>query len=279
MSPVDEYGNLNDARRGQNNAHEGFYIDDIIIGWSERGEIITGATTNTDFFSVPQDPDPLAPVQSLRGPYQLEIRRGHEYASIPDPLNPGIAISSTFDPNTQFVPGATLGIPSSSDDFESGDFAALNWVVDDGDSPWTVEDNFGNFGIPRTFEAQSGPLDRGDESIMSVSATTGEGLLTFRQFFTPDPGSDDRFLVFIDGENLTGPDWIVTTADGADTGFRNVSIPITAGPHTIEFVYRKLATGTDGAGSVLVDDIIFPSPSGGYIRGDRNIEREPRSNS
>ena len=270
-SPVDEYGNLNDALRGQNNAQEGFYIDDIIIGWSERGEIITGATTNTNFFSVPQDPDPMAPVESLRGPYQLEIRRGNEHASIPDDLNPGIAISSTFDPNVQFVPGAVLGLPTSTDDFEAGDFSGLSWVANGGDSPWTVEDNLANLGVPRTFEAQSGPVDRGESSVLSVSVTTGEGQLKFRQFFTPDSPSDDRFLVFIDGEGLAGADWEVTAAD---TGFRDVSIPISAGPHSVEFVYRKLASGTDGVGSVLIDDIEFPSTSGGYIRGDRNIERE-----
>jgi len=44
-TPVDGYGSLNATNnnflRGQNNAYEGFYVDDIIIGWTERGEMMT----------------------------------------------------------------------------------------------------------------------------------------------------------------------------------------------------------------------------------------------
>lgn len=59
--------------RGQDNNHEGFYIDDIIIGLAERGESASGATTATGFVT-----NPLG-TGNTSGAYQLEIRRGPAY--------------------------------------------------------------------------------------------------------------------------------------------------------------------------------------------------------
>nr|WP_052303618.1 GEVED domain-containing protein [Pirellula staleyi] len=59
--------------RGQDNNHEGFYIDDIIIGLAERGESASGATTATGFVV-----NPLG-TGNTSGAYQLEIRRGPAY--------------------------------------------------------------------------------------------------------------------------------------------------------------------------------------------------------
>jgi len=63
-------------RRGQNNDFEGVYIDDIIIGLAERGEMVTGAVNDTNYI----DNAALQPNETLAGSYQLEIRRGPDYA-------------------------------------------------------------------------------------------------------------------------------------------------------------------------------------------------------
>jgi hypothetical protein len=61
---------------------EGFYIDDIVVGFTERGEMVTSSGNNSGFFAVPQPPAAVAPnPELLIGPYQLEIRRAQEYAS------------------------------------------------------------------------------------------------------------------------------------------------------------------------------------------------------
>jgi hypothetical protein len=57
------------------NAYEGVYIDDLIIGFAERGEIATNAVPNAAFTLNPQVGD--NPI--LVGSYQVEIRRGPEY--------------------------------------------------------------------------------------------------------------------------------------------------------------------------------------------------------
>ncbi len=100
--------------RGTANNYEGFYVDDIMVGFAERGEMVTGATAQTAFFDV-NTPDPVtAPSQSLSGPYQLEIRRGSEYA---EQIPSGSTIYQLFDTNDRLIPsqgnssgfGATIG--------------------------------------------------------------------------------------------------------------------------------------------------------------------------
>ncbi|MEJ7591421.1 MAG: pre-peptidase C-terminal domain-containing protein [Planctomycetaceae bacterium] len=134
---LDEYGNLNDPRRGQNNAFEGFYIDDLIIGWTERGEAITAATNNTAVFTVPQDPGEMAPQQILTGPYQLEIRRGYEFGAPGDADEPGIQIGTTVDTNRQFIP-ADLGWLLLRKILNQGRLRLSGGNLS-GDSPWRIQ--------------------------------------------------------------------------------------------------------------------------------------------
>ena len=62
--------------RGMDNLHEGVYVDDLIIGFAERGELVFEPPANTEFMANPFPPEGT---QILVGPYQLEIRRGDEY--------------------------------------------------------------------------------------------------------------------------------------------------------------------------------------------------------
>ena len=99
--------------RFTNNDFEGFYIDDIIIGFAERGEIVANAPANqTGFTEIGTPIDAEYPAQSLTGKYQLEIRRGTEYgvepyqtttSIVPREANGALAITSQFDTNDRFV--------------------------------------------------------------------------------------------------------------------------------------------------------------------------------
>jgi hypothetical protein len=98
-------GNFNSAERGQSNKFEGFYVDDIIVGFAERGEMATGAVAGqVDFFNTATSG---AAAQVLQGPYQLEIRRGTEYVAngqvnqLFDTNDPLVASQST---TTEFGP-------------------------------------------------------------------------------------------------------------------------------------------------------------------------------
>lgn len=280
---LDEYGNLNDSRRGQNNAFEGFYIDDIIIGWTERGEAISASTTNTAVFTVPQDPGATAPQQILTGPYQVEIRRGREFAAPADADEQGIKISETIDTNREYISGANLGLSAASDNFETENFAKLGWQPDLGDTPWRVP-NIPFIdppsGVGGSFGAKSGPISGNQESKLTTVVSTGLGVITFDYRFIPQlvgGVSNGKFQVFIGGKTDGGPAFETTTATPG-SGYVTASVGVPAGTHLIEFIYSKDATGTpeglfDPIG-VYLDNVVFPDPNGGYIRCDQNLLRQ-----
>jgi hypothetical protein len=98
-------GKFASAERGQRNNYEGFYVDDFIVGFAERGEMVTGAATGqTGFAALPSaKPSPMVPSQNFQGQYQLEIRRGTEYGSLPSKLKSDVQIGATFDTNADLT--------------------------------------------------------------------------------------------------------------------------------------------------------------------------------
>lgn len=87
-STAERYGDRfggNYQNGARDNAHEGAYIDDIIIGFAERGEMVTSATPTTqdELFVDSGELSLTSPAETPRptqsGPYQLEIRDASEY--------------------------------------------------------------------------------------------------------------------------------------------------------------------------------------------------------
>ncbi len=73
--------NFSPARQGMNNAIQGVYIDDIIIGFAERGEMVTGAASDqTGFAANDSYIQPSSP--TIRGSYQVEVRRSASYLNM-----------------------------------------------------------------------------------------------------------------------------------------------------------------------------------------------------
>ena len=106
----DIYGEFTTNERGQNNRFEGVFIDDIVVGFAERGEQVINSNSNDALFTVPQNPDDFAPQEVLSGAYQLEIRRGTQYVVTP-PITP----FQSFDTNDRHTQGTTYIIPSGAD--------------------------------------------------------------------------------------------------------------------------------------------------------------------
>lgn len=120
------YHNIEAGERAEDNAHQGVFIDDLILGFAGRGEQVIngnvpvpftpGVTTPVTTMEVlPSDPAGVGGTHVTVGNYQLSIRRGTEYTQ-------GAAIdnSSAFDPNQTFdvndrlAQGITLyAIPAS----------------------------------------------------------------------------------------------------------------------------------------------------------------------
>ena len=127
------------SRNGvQSNAFGGFYVDDIIVGFAGRGEMVTnpaGAAAFTDLTANPftanpngvvtDDPDPNRVRQLLFGDYQLEIRRGTDYAALDNtklPLGP-IIVGANLSINDRLTDGYTIRLGNNITD---GDTVSLS---------------------------------------------------------------------------------------------------------------------------------------------------------
>ena len=102
--PGDALGAFNSNVRGQNNTHEGVYIDDVVIGLAERGEMVTGQTASTDFAANPL----FAATDIVVGDYQLEIRRSAEYG---EPDGGELILYRSFDTNDRLAQNFTIEAP------------------------------------------------------------------------------------------------------------------------------------------------------------------------
>src|SRR5262249_17015152 len=101
------------------NQHEGFFIDDIIVGLAGRGEMVTGVNGtgtagNTSFFAIPQNPSPTANQQALTGPYQLEIRQGTTYGVNVLSTDPNIITTGQPDINDPLTRGFSINTPAGN---------------------------------------------------------------------------------------------------------------------------------------------------------------------
>ena len=93
--------------RGRDNAFEGVYIDDIIIGFRERGEMYTSAN-GIDTFTR-RDPVPVEEI--LTGQYSIEMRSSPFYGlRDPEPI-PTLILTESYDPRDRLANGVNLLAP------------------------------------------------------------------------------------------------------------------------------------------------------------------------
>ncbi len=158
--------------RGQNNNYEGFYIDDIIIGFAERGEMVTSSTPDTTF--VAQSFNPL--LENSVGSYQLEIRRGSDYGLKPVPFSPPdwVGLLDAFDTNERLNHSVTLIAPKV-DEIQHG----MTFALSDGVNEVTFEfiaENIGGGGIngvPIVFGGWESPGELANLIAVAINAASG----------------------------------------------------------------------------------------------------------
>ncbi|MAR10467.1 MAG: hypothetical protein CL681_10895 [Blastopirellula sp.] len=186
-----------DPARGQNNVFEGFYIDDIVIGFAERGEAVSGSTNDASFIDGVLGVAPPA----VTGPYDVEIRRSTQLRELAYPVDtlapPPIG---TIDTNDRLNNSIALVIPSAdmlidgqtftlSDGIETLTFEYEDVDLNNGVAQGNVQINF-----DATFDDLLGVDDRtpepdfviagrvrdainsaGAQSILDISAATSDG--------------------------------------------------------------------------------------------------------
>ncbi len=114
-----DFGEFDDASRNRNNNFQGVYIDDIIIGFAERGEAASAAGNNSTFSAG----------GGVVGNYQLEIRRGTEYSIGDLPVTAAtpfglVSLEDNFilDTNDRLGNTISVTIPAGEDLFDGQTF-------------------------------------------------------------------------------------------------------------------------------------------------------------
>ena len=116
--PLDQFAGLKDLRLRidvvapddiEGDLEEGFFVDDFIIGFAERGEMVTMPRVNPSFRINPENTS-----TNLTGEYQLEIRQAADIGTsqVPDPT---LVLNRTLDTNARMVQQFSLVAPSGAD--------------------------------------------------------------------------------------------------------------------------------------------------------------------
>ena len=111
-------------------ANEGVYVDDLIIGFAERGEMVTGAGPGGQFVGNPD----LNPSDLTQGNYQLEIRKSTEFGTSTDLASSGLALHTSYDTNDRLALQTTMIVPDGKNIVDGQTF-----VVSDGLNSVTFE--------------------------------------------------------------------------------------------------------------------------------------------
>ncbi len=179
------------------------------------------------------------------GTYSIEI----------DPLTPvGTAADFTLDLQAWMYSSSktfTKSIGQVDEDWESGTLAQFAWAST-GAAPWIITSGNPYEGA---FAAMSGDISDDQESILSISINVlSDDTLSFYKKVSCEVPSGSTlwdYLDFkIDGTSLG--QW------GGEIAWSKEAFYLTAGVHTLSWVYHKdysLSTGTDAA---WVDYIVFP---------------------
>lgn len=259
----DSFGSMGSTERGQNNKHVGFYVDDFVVGFAERGEMVTGTSAGvTGFFDPGQPPNEgpnpaQPPLEYLAGTYQLEIRRGAEYGVISDPTKADISLVQAWDTNDRLIQDQRQ---ATAETFENSTSLPPGWTTTAPTSSfnWAVT-NTSNDGGKQS--VRSGVSNSTGISSLQVTRVTGAGELRFTRKVSSLAGSN--FLRFyVDGV-------LATTTTGAaqwsgDVDYSEIVVPVTAGSHTFRWSYEKSNADNGRPGTRLdaafIDNVDFPAP-------------------
>ena len=254
-------GDFDKATRGQNNGYEGFYIDDIIVGFAERGEMITGAVAGQTGFvpaGTPGPSDTVSP-QSLQGNYQLEIRRGTEYASQLVPNKSDYSISRTFNTNDDLVASAGY-LGDANLRRQQGQFLiegnsvsnALTYGISIDAGARDALTNAPNQGVTASLPVlNSARLVPGVVVSNNIIASSGTAAI----LFSGDPNTGNVPLAAVPYGRIVNN----TLYGGTKAAGVGVAVTENAGPTLLNNVFANLATGISVDGTSVANTVVGTS--------------------
>ncbi|WP_404310545.1 tandem-95 repeat protein [Neorhodopirellula lusitana] len=274
----------------QNNVVEGVYIDDIVVGFAERGEVVlyenyTAEPANSNFVLDPayipdSRGDSVQPEHAdeiLVGPYALEIRTADEYG-VPqdyDPINleldEGFGLGRSFDTNDRLATGAVTIVAPEGIDLKDGDF----FILDDGTQQLTFE-----------FDSRYAPgvdIVAGNVPVYFDPANTAaEVAASIRDAINSDQSQDTLTILASTGDSresgistsrrveLFGGEVFVNPGSGRTISLDMVAEETYAGRYTNSRV-AVVDHDADTVDYVLYTDQLAQAAVPGYVSGDTLI--------
>ncbi len=160
---------------------EGLYVDNFVVGFAERGEMVFGASPGEGGFNTPT-------AQGVAGKYQLESRPATQYIDYTG--FGGVSLTDTFDTNERFSKQVSIAAPFV-DQIADGDTFAI------GDGSSTIRFEFtlggrqpqlGNVAVPFALGNSQGQIARSIiesinspavQAVLQVKAATASGVWDF----------------------------------------------------------------------------------------------------
>ena len=265
--------------RSTENDHEGFYVDDIIVGFAERGEMVVDASGNTQLNNVVTFDDLETPQATqndynefnLQGEYQLEIRRGTEYGTRDQAEF--IEITQVHDTNDRHIMNLAELPEVLAEGNLAVDGASITSVIWEGNGNATAHD-----AILWALDLTTAVNPEGDvNAFLEFNYRTQGGRLDSlpANFNTFDsrPTGDGVAISFDNGINYTRISNVTST--GGE--IRSLQVDLSSfGIPNATTILGFFSSGSENFEVEYLDAIIRTAPvsaTTGFI-GDRNIVRE-----
>ncbi len=265
--------------RSTNNGFEGFYIDDIIIGYAERGEMVTGSSSDPNITDLNGSdrtrndaPNPTALI--LNGPYQLEVRRTGEYEAYL-PASGLTSVGITYNTNDRHIIELN---EVNHIDFEvtpPGSTFLQPWAVSSTrPETLTMSHESGNVSL-------ANPLSVYQVTTNQLGGSASQtGVVEFSFSVSSDPGRGLRFFINGVAQNLVAsdPDFPGAATPTLATGelpYQTVRYNLPSGNHTLQWVFDY---GADPTAPLTINKAFIDNlkllQGGTGLLGDLNRERE-----
>jgi hypothetical protein len=245
--------NLQDrAFQGRENAFEGVFIDDFVIGFAERGEIVSQAPSDATY--IPETRRPTG--QVLEGAYQFEMRRSFEHAiasyNEQDPYI--LRYSQGFASNDRFSNGIAITVPSPGVIAPGSTF-----VIDEAGASRTYE--FDLVGDPASVTPGNVPVD------ISQARTAVDVALILGQVINSDP-------ILATTANVEAGTAVVSLARANSVDPQNSPITVTASNGQTHYGDQNIFRDQ---GQILIHNSSITNSLGRGIRFDAGA-RDPATN-
>ncbi len=164
------------AQRMQDNQHEGVYIDNLLIGFPGRGEMVTGADTGaTTFVSNPLQP----PDEIDQGAYQLEVRQATSFGRTETGPLPNLQLYDTLQVSEQLNQGVALELAAGHVFREGQSFTVSDgsqrvaFAFDDPTTPGGVADGY----VPIEFDPSDSAVVMARRVRDAINQAQAQGLV------------------------------------------------------------------------------------------------------